>query len=95
MAATSGDIRGDFKLAIIHNDSTAETDQNTHTPEIKQRDDVESRRSPLKGTPLQNPEPLRNSSETMKLEANQYCASIIRSSENETLETNDDFTADM
>ena len=75
LAATSADIRGEFKLANIHNDSTAETEQNTHTPELKQREDVESRTSPLKGTSLQNPEPLRNSSETMKLGANQYCAS--------------------
>ena len=44
--------------------------------ELKQRDDVESRASPLKGTSLQNPEPMRNSSEKIKLGANQYCASI-------------------
>ena len=41
-------------------------------PELKHRDDVESRASPLKGTSLQNPEPLRNSSEKVKLGANQY-----------------------
>ena len=76
LAATSGEIRGEFKLSNIHIDCTAKTDQNTHTPELKQRDDVEPRASPLKGTPLQNPEPIRNSSEKIKLGANQFCASI-------------------
>ena len=70
LAATFGDIPGEFKLANIHNDSTAETDQNTHTPELKQRDDVESRTSPLKGNSLQNPEPLRNCSAKIKIGAN-------------------------
>ena len=76
LAATSRDICGEFKLAHFYNNSTAKTDQNTHTPVIKKRDDVESRTSPLKGTLLQNPEPLRNSSEKMKLGANHYRASI-------------------
>ena len=76
LAATSGDIRGDFKLINIHSDSTAETDQNTHTPELKQSGDVESQTSPLKRISLQNPEPLRNSSDKIKLGAHQYCASI-------------------
>ena len=75
LAATSGDIRGKFKLANIHNDSTAETDQNTHTRKLKQRDDVESQTSPLKRISHQNPEPIRNSSAKIKLGANQYCAS--------------------
>ena len=48
LAATSGDICGKFKLAPIYNDSTAETNQNTHTSELKENVDVESRRSPLK-----------------------------------------------
>ena len=76
LAATSGGIRGEFKLANIHNDSTAETDQNTHTPELNQRDDVESQTSPIRGISLQTPEPLQNNSEEMKLGTNQYCASI-------------------
>ena len=76
MAAMSEDIRGEFNLANFYNDSTAETDQNTHTRKLKQRDDVESQTSPLKRISLQNPEPMRNSSEKIKLGANQYCASI-------------------
>ena len=48
LAASSGDIRGEFKLANVHNDSTAETDQNTHPRKLKQRDDVKSQTSPLK-----------------------------------------------
>ena len=76
LAATSGEIRGEFKLANIHIDCTAKTDQNTLTPELKHRDDVESQSSPLKGTSLQSPEPLRKRSEKVKLGANQYCASI-------------------
>ena len=76
LAAAFGDTRGEFKLANIHENSTAETDQNTHTPELKHGDDVESRMALLKGTSLQNPEALRNSSEKMELGANQHCASI-------------------
>ena len=76
LAATSGDIRGKFKLANIHNDSSAETDQNTHTRKLKQRDDVEPQTLSLNGTSLLNLEPLRSSSEKMKLVGNQYCASI-------------------
>ena len=76
LAATSGDIQEEFKLDNIHNDSTAETGQNTRTPQLKQRDDVKSRMSPLKGNSLQNQEPMRNSSEEMKVGANQYCSSI-------------------
>ena len=76
LAATSGEIRGDFKLANIHIDCTAKTDQNAHTPELKHRDDVEPRASPLKRTSLQNPQPIRKISQRIKLGANQYCASI-------------------
>ena len=76
LAATSRDIRGEFKLANFYNDSTAETDQKTHTRDLKQREDVESQTSPLKRISLQNPEPLRNKSEKIKLGANQYYASI-------------------
>ena len=76
LAASSEDIREEFKLASIHNDSSAETDQNMHTRKLKQTDDVESQTSPLKKISPQNPESLRNSSEKMKLGANQYCASI-------------------
>ena len=77
LAATSGDICGEFKLAKIQNDSTAETNENTHTPRLKQRNDVESQTMSLKETSLQHPEPLWNSSEKKKLLANAYCASII------------------
>ena len=35
LAATSADICGEFKLAIIQDDSTAETNENTHTPPTK------------------------------------------------------------
>ena len=75
LAATSGDICEEFKLADNQNDSTAETIENTHTPQLKQRNDVEPQTSPLKETSFQNREPLRNSSEKMKLLENQYCAS--------------------
>ena len=47
-----------------------------HTPQLKLRNDVDSQMTSLKETSLQNPEPLRNSSEKMKLVANKYCASI-------------------
>ena len=76
LAATSGDICGEFKLANIQNDSTAGTNENTETPQLKQRNDVDSQTTSLKETSLQNLEPLRNSSEKMKLVANKYCASI-------------------
>ena len=76
LAATSGDIGEAFQLANIHNESTAGTNENTHTPQLTQRNDVESLTSPLKETSIQNQEPLRNSFEEMKLLANQYCASI-------------------
>ena len=65
-----------LSIVQIQNDSTAETNENTHTPQLKQRNDVESQTSSIKETSLQNPEPLRNSSEKMKLLANKYCASI-------------------
>ena len=76
LAATSGDVCGEFKLANIQNDSTAETNEYTHTPRLKQRNGVESQTSPLKETSFPNPNPLWNSSEKMKLLANHYCASI-------------------
>ena len=47
-----------------------------HTLRLKQRNDVNSQTTSLKETSLQNPEPLRNNSEKMKLVANKYCASI-------------------
>ena len=75
LAGTFGDICGRFKLAKIQNDSTAETNENTHTPQLKQRNDVDSQTSSIKETSLQNPEPRRNSSEKMTLVANKYCAS--------------------
>ena len=70
LAATFGDICGKIKLANIYNESTAEINENKHTPQLKQRNDVESQTSSIKETSLQNPEPLRNSSEKMKLVAN-------------------------
>ena len=76
LAANSPDICGEFKLVNIQKDSTAETNENTHTPQLKQRKDVESQTSSVKETSLPNPEPLRNNSEKMKLLANKYCASI-------------------
>ena len=76
LAATSGDICGRFKTANVYNDSTAETNENTHSFELKESVDENSQTSPLKRISLQNPEPLRNSSEKIKLGANQYCASI-------------------
>ena len=76
LAATFGDICRWFKLVIIQNDSTAETNENTHTPQLKQRNDVDSQTSSIKETSLQNLEPRRNSSEKMELVANKYCASI-------------------
>ena len=50
--------------------------QSMATPQLKQRNDKDSQTTSLKETSLQNPEPLRNSSEKMKLVANKYCASI-------------------
>ena len=76
LAANLGDISGKYKLANINNDSTAETNDKTYTPQLKQRIVVESHTLPSKETSLQNREPLRNSSEKMKLLANKYCASI-------------------
>ena len=76
LAATSGVICGRFRLANIQNDSTAETNENTNTPQLKRRNDVETQTLSLKETAIKNPEPLRNSSEKMKLLANEYCASI-------------------
>ena len=35
LAATFGDICGKFKLANIQIDSTAETNDNTHPPQLK------------------------------------------------------------
>ena len=46
------------------------------TPQLKQRNDVDSQMTSLKETSLKNQEPLRNSSEKMKLVADKYCASI-------------------
>ena len=76
LAATSEDICEQLKLANIQNDSTAETNENTYTPHLKKRNDVYSQTTSLKETSLQNSEPLRNSSEKMKLVANKCCASI-------------------
>ena len=76
LAATSGDLCGQLKVANFQNDSTAETNENTHTPQLKQRNDVDPQTTSLKETSPQNPEPRRNSSEKMKLVANKYCASI-------------------
>ena len=76
LAATSRDTCGEFKLANNQNGSTAETNENTHTPELKKKNDAESQTSSLKETYLQNREPLWNSSEKMKLLAINYCASI-------------------
>ena len=70
LAATSGDISGQFKIANIQNNSTAETIENTHTPQLKQRNDVDSQTTSLKETSLPNSEPLRSSSEKIKLVAN-------------------------
>ena len=66
LAASSGDIRGEILLASFHKNSTAETDQNMLTLEMKQRDDVESRTSPLKRTSLQNPEQFRENETSSK-----------------------------
>ena len=37
----------------MQNDSTAETNENTHTPQLKQRNEVESQTSSMKETSLQ------------------------------------------
>ena len=63
-------------LETFHNDSTVETIENMQMPEVIQRNGVKSQTSPLKETSLQNPEPLRNSFENMKLGTKQYCAPI-------------------
>ena len=76
LAATSGDICAEIKLANIKNDSIAETNENTHTPQLKQRNVVESQASSIKETSLQIPEQVWNSSKKMKLTANKYCAAI-------------------
>ena len=76
LAATSEDICGEFNLVKIQNDRIAETNEKTHMPQLKQKNDLESQTSSKKETSLQNQEPLRNSSEKIKLLANKYCASI-------------------
>ena len=76
LAATSGDICIEFKWANNQNDSTAETNENTHTPQLKKRNDVESQTSSLTEISLQNPEQLRNISQKIKLLENQYRASM-------------------
>ena len=76
LAATLGNISGKYKLTNTLKESTAETNEKKHTPQLKQRKGVESQTSTLKEASLQNPEPLRNSSQKMKLLENQYCASI-------------------
>ena len=48
LAATFGDIYGYFKLANIQNDSTAESNENSHTPQLKQRNDVDSQKNSLR-----------------------------------------------
>ena len=60
LAAISGDICEEIKLANFQNDSTAETNENTHTLQLKQRNDVESQRSSLKEKSPEIPEILRN-----------------------------------
>ena len=62
-------------LANVRNDYTAETNENTHTPEVKQRNDVESPMSSITEISRQNRQQLRNSPMKMKLEAHQFCAS--------------------
>ena len=84
LVATSGDICEEFKLANIQNDSTAETNENTHTPQLKQRNDVESQTSPLKETSLQNPEPLWNSSENETTSKPVLFLNISHNCQNET-----------
>ena len=55
---------------------TVETNENMHTPQLKQRNDVDSQTSSIKETSFQNPETLWNSSEKLILVADKYCASI-------------------
>ena len=95
-AATSGDICGEFKLANIRNGSIAETNENTHTPQLKNRNDVESQISSIKETSLHNPELLRNSSEKNKTTSKQVlCLINSQNCQNEIQETTDDITAAM
>ena len=63
------------QVSYLQNDSEAEPNENTRTPQVKQRNGAESQTSSLKETSLQNPEPLRNTSDKMKLLTKQYCAS--------------------
>ena len=60
------------KLINNHIVSATGTIQQTNTPTLNQRNDVTSRTLPLKRTSPQNPEPLRNTYEKMKLGANQF-----------------------
>ena len=67
LAEILGVISGKYSSANVHNDSTAETNEKMQTPQLKQRNDVKSQTSSLKETSLQNLQPLRNSSQKMKL----------------------------
>ena len=76
LAATTADICGVLKLANFQDDSTAEIKENTHTPQLKQRIEVEPKTSSLKEISLQNPETLRNSPQRKNYYKTQHYASI-------------------
>ena len=96
LAATSGDICGKFKLANVQNDSTAETNGNTHTPQLKQRNDVDSQMTSTKenlnsksGTATEQ----FRENETSNKQV--LCLNNSQNFQNETQETINGITAEM
>ena len=69
-------------LINFHKKSTSETHKITHTPEFRQKNDVNQKRCQWGKPHLKYPDRLRNNSEKIKLGAHQYNASITRSKAN-------------
>ena len=96
LAATFGEICGYFKLANIQNDSTAEINENTHTPQLKQRNNVESQTSSKKrnftsksGTATE----LFRENQTSSKQV--LCLNNPQNFQNETQERNNGITAEL
>ena len=66
-----------------------------YTPQLKQRNDVDSQTTSIKETSLQNPEPLRNSSENETSSKQVLCLNNSQNFQNETQETINGITAEM
>ena len=95
LAAVSGDICGEFKLANIQNDSTAETNDNTSTPQLKQkwrRVTNVVKKGNLASKSGTATEQFRENETTSK---QAMCLNISQNCLNETQETTNDITAEM